>query len=145
MNLTWFWPKGSSNAQMLGRLLKVSLPELGVSNVVAKVDTGAYSGALHATRIKEVKDNKGNTNLSFHPLGVSDPVRVEKFHKRRVKSSNGSRSTRYAIDTKVKVDNHVYPITLTLANRSSMRNPMLIGRNFLRAHKFLIDVSQDNK
>src|SRR5438270_13295415 len=139
------WPKSNSNAQTLGRLLKVNLPELGLSNVIAKIDTGAYNGALHATRIREVKNGKGATFLSFLPLGLGVPVKVDKFHKRRVKSSNGLLATRYAIDTKIKINEHVYPITLTLANRSSMRNPMLIGRNFLRTHKFLIDVNRGSK
>lgn len=130
----------------VGHHLVINLPLLGIEAVPAKVDTGAFSGALHATRIRELRNKKGDTCLRFSPLGSKDhTIQVDTYHKRRVKSSNGQVSIRYAIDTTVELFGETYPITITLANRSGMKYPMLVGRNFLRIHGFLIDLNQTNE
>ena len=146
MQFTWSSFKKAKSARTVGAKLLVDLPLLGIKEVIAKVDTGAFSGALHATAIKEVEDDKGQKQLRFNPLGSSDhTIEVDSYHKRRVKSSNGVVSNRYAIDTEVSFYGKTYPITLTLADRSAMKRPVLIGRNFLRIHGFLIDVNHKNQ
>jgi hypothetical protein len=145
MKFTWTSFKRAQAPKTVGRLLELNLPLLGIEAVVAKVDTGAFSGALHATRIREVKSN-GNQVLRFQPLGSRDhTLEVDSYHKRRVKSSNGVSSVRYAIDTEIEIQGQVYPITITLANRAQMKHQMLIGRSFLRLHGFLVDVNQETK
>jgi hypothetical protein len=146
MKFTWSSFKKASVPRTVGRRLIVDLPLLGMEAVEAKVDTGAFSGALHATRIREIVDQQGTRHLRFAPLGSSDhTLEVASFHRRRVKSSNGLVSVRYAIDTEVEILGTAYPITVTLADRSLMKSPMLIGRNFLRLHGFLVDVNHNTK
>lgn len=138
--------KKAQTPKTIGRLLKVRLPLLGIEKLQAKVDTGAFSGALHATNIREITDKHGKKQLSFALLGdASHAVQTENYHKRRVKSSNGQAANRYAIDTEIEIFGERYPITLTLANRSAMKYQMLIGRNFLRRHGFLVDVNWNNR
>jgi hypothetical protein len=146
MKFTWTSFREAETAKTIGRLLEVQLPLLGIEAVRAKVDTGAFSGALHATQIREVTDRKGIKHLRFSPLGSTDhTIQVDSYHKRRVKSSNGLASIRYAIDTDVEIIGQRYPITLTLTDRSVMRYQMLVGRNFLRLHGFLVDVNSNNR
>jgi len=146
MKFTWSKFRKASTPKTVGRLLQLDLPLLGIEAVLAKVDTGAFSGALHATQIREVKDKLGNKRLRFSPLGSgSHTIEVSTYHRRRVKSSNGTESRRYAVDTEVAISGQRYPITITLTDRSPMKYEMLIGRNFLRIHGFLVDVSQDNR
>ena len=146
MKFTWSSFRKADVPKTVGRLLNVDLPLLGIETVVAKVDTGAFSGALHATRIREVVDHSGAKTLHFSPLGSKTHViEVSTYHKRKIKSSNGLTSTRYAIDTEITILDQTYPITITLANRNPMKYQMLIGRNFLRIHGFLVDVSQNNQ
>lgn len=146
MKFTWSSFLRADVPKTVGRVLDVDLPLFGIEGVVGKVDTGAYSGALHATRIKEIIGEDGKKRLRFHPLGSKDhTIEVDKYHKRRVKSSNGEVAKRYAIDTEVTILGQTYPITITLTNRSSMKYQMLVGRNFLRIHGFLVDVNQDNQ
>lgn len=146
MKFTWSSFKKADVAKTVGPLLAVDLPLLGIESVIAKVDTGAFSGALHATQIREVEHKYGGKRLRFSPLGSKNhTIEVQAFHKRRVKSSNGLVSKRYAIDTVVEIYGRGYPITMTLADRSRMKHPMLIGRNFLRIHGFLIDLSHNSK
>lgn len=146
MKFTWTSFKKAEAAKTIGPVLPVDLPLLGIEGVKAKVDTGAFNGALHATKMREIADQQGGRHLRFSPLGSSDhTIEIDSYHKRRVKSSNGMVSNRYAIDTEVAILGQVYPITLTLTNRVSMRHQMLIGRKFLRLHGFLVDVNQKTK
>lgn len=131
-------------AKVIGRHLKVSLPELGVSGTRAKVDTGAYSGAFHAEDIREVPAADGTVHLQFR-VGRGKVVVVQEFHTRKVTSSSGHLTERYAITTPIEIQGKTYPIVLTLTDRSSMKHPMLIGRSFLRTHGYLVDVSKFNK
>ncbi len=132
------------NPKIIGAFLAVNLPKLGVYGMQAKVDTGAYSGSMHATEIKELEFKKGN-KLRFIPHGAEKSVTINGYHRRQIKSSNGHVSNRYAIDTHIEIMGESYGITITLSDRSSMKNPMLIGRKFLLSHGFLVDVSINNK
>src|SRR5512146_98106 len=142
MKFTWTSFKKAKTVRTIGSRLDVNLPLLGIEDLTAKVDTGAFNGAFHATRVREVTDD-GVRRLRFSPLGSHDhTIEVDSYHKRRVKSSNGLAAVRYAIDTEVEILGQAYPITLTLTNRMQMKHQMLIGRKFLRLHGFLVDVNQ---
>jgi ribosomal protein S6--L-glutamate ligase len=146
MKFTWSSFLKAQPAKTVGPRLDVNLPLLGIEALTAKVDTGAFSGALHATKMREVKGDDGRTVLRFSPLGSGDhTIEVNAYHRRKVRSSNGASSMRYAIDTEVEIQGDTYPITITLTNRSTMRHQMLIGRNFLRLHGFLVDVTRKSK
>lgn len=146
MKFTWSSFKKAESVKTIGSVLRVDLPLLGIEGVRAKVDTGAFSGALHTTNMREVMGKNGQKSLRFSPLGSPDhTLEVDTYHKRRVKSSNGLSSTRYTIDTELAIDGQNYPITLTLTDRASMKYEMLIGRNFLRIHGFLIDLTGNNR
>jgi hypothetical protein len=143
MKFTWTSFKRAEAAKTVGPVLQIDLPLLGIEALPAKVDTGAFNGALHASRIREIVDKQGNRRLRFSPLGSRDhTIEIGSYHKRRVKSSNGQAASRYAIDTEVSILGQAYPITLTLTNRSFMKYQMLVGRNFLRLHGFLVDVTR---
>lgn len=146
MKFTWSQFKHAVVPKTIGPTLEVDLPLFGIEMLTAKVDTGAFSGALHATAIREVKLKNGQKQLRFSPLGSKEhTLEVDTYHRRRVRSSNGMVSTRYAIDTEVRIMGKDYPITITLTDRKAMKFQMLIGRNFLRIHGFLVDVSRDNQ
>ncbi|HVX24365.1 MAG TPA: RimK/LysX family protein [Candidatus Saccharimonadales bacterium] len=146
MKFTWSSFKKAEVPTTVGRALDVDLPLFGIEGVRAKIDTGAYSGALHATQIREVKLENGERRLRFSPLGSKDhTLEVATYHRRRVTSSNGMTARRYAINTEIGILGKNYPITITLTNRGSMKFPMLIGRNFLRIHGFLVDVNQKSE
>jgi hypothetical protein len=95
--------------QTVGSFLTVSLPMFGIKNMSAKVDTGAFSGAVHATGIKVIQDDEGNTRLSFIPHGKKRAIKVDSYHYRRVKSSNGQVARRYAVDTEIEIYGNKYP------------------------------------
>ena len=126
----------------LGAFEKVAFPEFTLLGVMAKIDTGAFTGALHCTKIYE-DDTPAGKVLRFSPFDHPEVEIVkDDFVVRHVKSSNGKREKRYFISTEITIQGETYPITLSLANRSEMKWPVLIGRRFLRKNQFLVDVTK---
>lgn len=135
----------TTNKNILGSFEPVSFPEFSaIGLVTAKIDTGAFTGALHCTKIsEETKD--GVKVLHFSPFDHPEQkVSVTDFVVRYVRSSNGESQSRYFIDTTIVLQGRKYPIVLSLADRSEMKWPVLIGRRFLRKNNFLVDVSRTN-
>lgn len=119
----------------------VDMPLIGIKQSVAKIDTGAYSGAIGCSSIGVVKKG-GKKILRFSPGKQSKrSYETETFSEKHVKSSNGQREKRYLIDTELVMQERSYPITITLSDRSDMKHEILIGRRFLREHNLLVDVS----
>lgn len=130
----------ASFTETVGSFEPVSFPGLGIKGSIAKIDTGAYSGAIGCSEIKVVK-RAGARYLRFSPGRRSKKVlETEHFSEKYVRSSNGQRQKRYLIETEMTVRNRTYPITISLSNRSEMKYEILIGRKFLRQNNFLVDV-----
>ncbi|QBQ41987.1 ATP-dependent zinc protease family protein [Sphingobacterium psychroaquaticum] len=134
---------------VIGRLEMVDLPELGLYNIYAKVDTGAETSVLHCEDY-EVFEEKGHRYIrcyiNAHPEkeGTEAMEYVFPIHRERIiKSSFGQAETRYIFLTKIKLFDRMYDIKLSVRDRSAMSFPMLLGRNFI-SRKFLVDVSKKN-
>lgn len=128
--------------KIIGAFEKVSFPDLGLINIAAKIDTGALSGALHATDIQEVKLPTGQKAVSFQPFGKKRRIEASPFRTSYVVSSNGSKEKRYIISTTVVIRGVQYPMHISLTDRTGMKKGVLIGRRFLRNHGFLVDVTK---
>jgi hypothetical protein len=129
----------------IGAFEKVSFPDFGLFNVIAKIDTGATSGSLHATRIKEITLPTGEQALQFLPYGKKKRIVVNSFQLREVRSSNGVSSLRYFVPTTIEIEGVQYPIEVSLADRTLMKKAVLVGRQFLRSHGFIVDPKKGTK
>jgi hypothetical protein len=130
------------NKQIIGRVDILDFPELGLSKIDVKIDTGAYTSAIHCSKITEKNNvllctffSEGNPNFS------NKTILFTNFSKTDVKSSNGFKENRYKIKSEVVFFGKTYKIYLTLSTRDDMKFPVLIGRQFLK-DKFLVDVTQ---
>lgn len=119
----------------------VDLPELGLYGVLAKIDTGAYSGALHCSKIKVViRKSDGKRVLKFTPSdNHSNSMELTRFVSSYVRSSTGHRVKRYLFDTDIVIKDMTYRIRIGLSNRSDMNYEILIGRRFLCENNILVD------
>lgn len=121
----------------------VALPDLGVSAIKAKVDTGARTSALHAFDV-EVGERDGEPWVSFsvHPIQKDDDTVVAAeaplLEAREVRSSNGQMEERLVIVTHVGLGEQRWPIELTLTRRDEMGFRMLLGREAVRG-RFVVD------
>lgn len=160
-------PNGSlRDAWIAGWREHVDLPGLGVSGLVAKLDTGARTSALHARELERTTDRKGRTWLSIELLAPDEdagadppdpdapsdpgtpgdgptlvvpegPVRALWLEDRVIRSSNGSEELRPVIQTKISLGGHRWRAEVTLADRGSMGYPLLLGRTAIR-QRFLV-------
>lgn len=129
------------DTKIVGSFELVDFPELDVKAAIAKIDTGAYSGTLHATGIREIENGSGSKVLEFYPLGKLENRAVSNSYKsKQIRSSNGHLETRFVVNTKIILQGQEYPITISLADRSAMMKAVLIGRQFLRRQRFVVDV-----
>ncbi len=115
----------------------VSLPQLAIPAIKAKIDTGARSSSLHAFDVETF--HKGRiewVRFNVHPLqrSIANAVAAEArvLEYRRVRSSNGVACERPVIVTEIELLGERWPIELTLANRDEMGFRMLLGREALR-------------
>ena len=131
---------------LIGWRERLVLPELGVTSVKAKVDTGARSSALHAFDI-ECFEREGIAFVRFrvHPAQRNKKktitVEAKLLDTRPVRSSSGESETRPVIQTIVATDTQQWSIELTLTNREVMGFRMLLGRQAVRS-RFLVDASR---
>ncbi|MDH4125729.1 MAG: RimK/LysX family protein [Gammaproteobacteria bacterium] len=124
----------------------VQLPELGLRNIKAKVDTGARSSALHAFEV-ETFDNNGVSCVQFkiHPnQRDSDSVVVctaVLIDERMVRDSGGHREKRWVIATPVRLGRHAWTVECTLTARDDMLFRMLLGRTAIK-NRAVVDPSR---
>ncbi len=137
-----------STPTIIGRKDFVDLPGLKLSDVEAKIDTGAYGNALHCHKMEEIEVD-GVKKLRFRVLDPSHPeyrsryFYSDEYRLKKVKSSSGKAELRYVIKTTIRLFGKKYLTEFSLTNRKSMRHPILIGRKFL-SRKFLVDVKSKN-
>lgn len=130
--------------QIIGRTDLIDLPELGLFNVQAKVDTGAYTSALHCKDVRLVETGKKKT-LSFLLIDqtgkASRQFYSDQFSQRMIRNSFGVAEKRYVIETRIVLFGRSIRTEFTLADREALKNPVLLGRQLLR-NRFVVDVAQ---
>ncbi|TMM50487.1 ATP-dependent zinc protease [Qipengyuania marisflavi] len=119
----------------------VGLPDLGLAALPAKIDTGARTSSLHGT-VLEQYERDGEQFVRFavdfpqsHVRQVCEAVHVD---WRGITSSNGETQRRLIIKTPLVIGGVKFRAEISLADRSDMKFPMLIGRSALR-RRFVVD------
>jgi len=126
----------TSEPLLLGWREWISLPELGLNLVKAKVDTGARTSTLHAFYVDSF-NRRGERYVRFgvHPLQKRTDVVIHGealvVDQRRVTDSGGHCEDRFVIRTPVVLAGYEWPIEVTLTNRETMLFRMLLGRTAL--------------
>ena len=86
----------------------IGFPDLGITQIKAKVDTGARTSCLHAFLVEPfVKDGREWVRFDIHPNNRStDEViscEAPVFDQRMVRDSGGHEEMRYVIETNVSL------------------------------------------
>ena len=121
----------------------LTLPDLGIEAIKAKVDTGARSSALHAFDVESFRaGEKEMVRFKVHPLQRDVETTVEAIAEvvdhRSVRSSHGEESLRPVIVTTVELLGQRFEVELTLVRRDTMGFRMLLGRQAIR-RRFVVD------
>ncbi len=113
---------------------KVDFPQLKISGVEAKVDTGATCSSLGVTKMKIDRKTK---KVSFVPLSDSFKQYTGKIitlpiHSEiSVQSSNGQQESRPLIKTDVIIKGKTYDCFISLSDRTKLDYSVLLGKDLL--------------
>ncbi|MGB3166359.1 MAG: RimK/LysX family protein [Alteraurantiacibacter sp.] len=134
-------PKKRRKLRTVGWRELVDLPELGLRGVPAKIDSGARTSSLHATILDEfTRDGENFVRFAVdyginHVRQVCEAVHID---WRGITSSNGETQRRMIVKTPLTIGKLTFRAEISLADRSDMKFPMLVGRSSLR-RRFLVD------
>lgn len=133
--------KAKAPPTVIGCAEWIALPELGIARMRAKIDTGARTTAIHATRIRrETRD--GKPWVSFHvPLRDAKPVHCAApvLEERDVRNTGGVPERRVVIVSPLCIAGRTWPIEITLANRAGMSNTLILGRMAIYRRNILVN------
>ncbi|MEK0164615.1 RimK/LysX family protein [Phaeobacter sp. JH20_36] len=126
---------------------RVDLPLLGLTNLKAKIDTGARTSALHATDIVTF-ERDGVPWVRFHTRFDDDShdtdVESPIHDQREIKNTSGIPETRIVIRTRFRISDRLWKIDLSLTERTEMKFRMIVGRTALRGHSILVNPAKRN-
>lgn len=136
--------------RVVGRRELVDFPQFQLWGVEAKVDTGAYTSAIHCSNIHLARRPDGRQCLHVqlldpsHPNFDGTPMEFTEFSLRDIKSSNGDVQERYVIRAVMRIFGEDFDTEFSLSDRSDMKYPVLLGRLLLRHGRFVVDVARRN-
>lgn len=124
----------------------LALPDLNISAIKAKIDTGARTSALHAFFVEPfMQDGCEMVRFGVHPLQDRDDIEIICEYPikdyRQVSDSGGHKEMRYVIEVMVQLGENRWPIEMTLTNRDSMKFRMLLGRTAMSGITVIPDKS----
>ena len=114
-----------------------ALPELGIDRIHVKIDTGARTSAIHTLSNKLFSKGKQPwVRFILAPHQDDDDTTIEcempVKDQRTITSSNGHKSERIVIETKLIIGGVERQIELTLVCRRKMKFRMLLGRQAMQ-------------
>lgn len=138
--------KKSSKSLSVGWREWVSLPEIKVPAIKAKIDTGARTSCLHTAEYEVFqKDGQDWVRFTVHPIKRHDEVETHAeaivSNYRVVRDSGGHEEGRPFIKTPLKIGDETLEIEISLSNRENMKFRMLLGRTALNKG-LLVDCSK---
>lgn len=128
--------------EVIGWRELIGLPDLGIAQMAAKIDTGARTSALHAEDAT-VFERDGKRWVRFKaPRIKGQPARMIEAPikaEREIKNTSGIPERRIVIQTVLTLGRHNWHIDVSLADRDAMTFDMIIGRTALKGRKILVD------
>jgi hypothetical protein len=133
---------GPSDKLIIGRRERVSFPDWGIERVLAKVDSGARTSALHVGNIVDLPGDRVRFEVVLSRADPDQRVPVEADLSRvtRVRPSTGTQHRRHVVTTRIRIGPVEREIEVSLVCRAKMLCRMLLGRTALEG--VLIDVSR---
>lgn len=139
--------KAKRELLVIGWMEHLDLPELGLNQIKAKIDTGARTSALHAIGIEPfVQDGENWVRFQVQIDEYAPLLWVEaRIHDRRqIKNTSGIPEERIVIRTLLKLTNRSWPISVSLTDRTRMTFPMIVGRTALKHHNVAVHTRRAN-
>lgn len=137
-------PEGKAKVRLgltIGWREHVALPELGIADMRAKIDTGARTSAIHAKDM-ELFQREGEDWVRFRipasrhhkRFRIEAPV----LDQRDIKNTSGVPERRIVIRALLVLGSHRWHVDLSLADREKMGFDMILGRTAIRNRGILV-------
>jgi len=121
----------------------VSFPDWHISDLRAKVDTGARTSALHVEDLVKINSSEVEFYVITKRTGPKRRKRVRATVVKwaKVRSSTGDYRRRCFVKTRIHVGTVEKEVEISLVSREKMLFRMLLGRKALE-RDFVVDVSR---
>ena len=120
----------------------ISLPDLGIGEMKAKIDTGARTSALHAEN-QEIFERDGEQWVRFSIPVPGKPrlttVEAPLLDRRNIKNTSGQPEQRLVVRTTLRMGKRHWHIDVSLADRKKMEFDIILGRTAIRGRGLLVD------
>ncbi len=118
----------------------VDFPDWHLRGIVAKLDTGARTGAMDVTEVQELPGDRVRFSIRLKRRSgeVSAQVEAPISRRARVRSAFGHAHDRLFVETRIRIGGVVRTVELGLVSRRKMLCRVLLGRKALDGH-FLVD------
>jgi hypothetical protein len=127
---------------LIGRRELAWLPDFGLAEVKAKVDSGAYTSSIHVSYCQqEGKFLKVVFLDDKHAAFTGKKMTFTKFRTKKVKSSTGQVQERFFVFGTIEIAGEKFKTEFSLTMRQGMRYPILLGRKVLNK-RFVVDTSK---
>jgi hypothetical protein len=120
---------------------KVDFPDLGITDLEVKIDTGATTSSIHCTNIEIDRKNK---KVYFTALDDSydeytgQKMTLPLYSEIKVQSSNGDEESRPLVKMDIVIKDKTMESYFSLADRKELEFPVLVGKDVLSG-KFLVN------
>lgn len=132
---------------IIGSTAQISLPDVQLYQLLAKIDTGAYYNTLHCSHAELIFFDEQPV-LRFVVLDPNIPQYTgnwwyaRRFRQVTIRNSAGQAENRFAVLLKIALMGIETITCFTLTQRANKIFPILIGRCLLKGN-FLVDVAQN--
>ncbi|WDR03261.1 RimK/LysX family protein [Devosia algicola] len=132
--------KASRPMTIIGWREWVSLPQLGLERITAKIDTGARTSALHASNVAVIRHlDEAFVEFVVPGAGHERLCTAPLLDTRAIKNTGGKTEVRFIIQTQMLIAGRGWPIELSLADRGAMSFDLILGRTAIRRRNLLIN------
>ncbi|OJJ17759.1 peptidase [marine bacterium AO1-C] len=131
---------------LIGRKDKADFPELLLTNINVKINTGAYTSSIHCNDFQELEED-GETYVEFCLLNPTNPkhsgqrIKTKHFEKKVIKNAQGELEESLILKTIVVIFGQEHLIDLALRTPTDSKYPVSLGRKFL-SNRFMVDTSE---
>jgi hypothetical protein len=139
--------KWKTDLLVIGWMEHLDLPDLGLKGVKAKIDTGARTSALHATDIETFQKDGApwvRFRTQIEEWSPARWVEAPVHDERAIKNTSGVPEDRIIIRTRLQLTERSWAVSVSLADRSNMRFPMIVGRTALKENNIAVHTRRAN-
>ena len=135
----------NDSRSIIGRSAEIIFVDHNSIPIPAKIDTGAYRSAIHASNIRLDENNVLHFRVcGDHPACADESafdISTSEYEIINIENSFGDSEDRYEVKLRIKIADEEFKTSFTLANRQKKIYPILLGRLALK-NRYIVDVDK---